>query len=313
MKDWFHAFASRMAQAAGSPIAFISAVIVIVAWAVAGPAFGYSDTWQLVINTGTTIITFLIVFLIQNTQNRDARAVHLKLDELIKAVKGARTQLVDLEEMSDEELAKLQAEFKALRARYEAKSLDRQGVERRRPIPEDAATDRREPGAVPRGSAVHAARARRNAHAAARRVWMVISKIGVLSLGKVMGVTYALLGLLIGGCIALVSLAGAGFASAAGSDEATPAIFGAMFGVGAVILAADLLRPDGVHRRPDRRVDLQHRGRHDRRRGAGRQLAAGRAPSPARPGRLTRSARPWPPPAAATTAPARSAAPPASC
>jgi low affinity Fe/Cu permease len=126
MRDWFHAFANRMSQAAGSPFAFFSAVAAIIAWAVAGPAFGYSDTWQLVINTGTTIITFLIVFLIQNTQNRDARAMHLKLDELIKAVKGARTQLVDLEEMSDEELAKLQDEFKALRARYEAKSLNRQ-------------------------------------------------------------------------------------------------------------------------------------------------------------------------------------------
>jgi low affinity Fe/Cu permease len=126
MKDWFHAFASRMSQAAGSPFAFFLAVIIIVGWAMAGPAFGFSDTWQLVINTGTTIITFLIVFLIQNTQNRDARAIHLKLDELLKGVKGARTQLVDLEEMSDEELAKLEGEFKALRARYEAKSLDRQ-------------------------------------------------------------------------------------------------------------------------------------------------------------------------------------------
>jgi low affinity Fe/Cu permease len=122
MRDWFHAFASRMSQAAGSPLAFFCAVIVIVAWAAAGPVFGFSDTWQLVINTGT----ILIVFLIQNTQNRDARVVHLKLDELIKAVHGARTQLVDLEELSDEELAKLQEEFKALRLRYEAKSLDRQ-------------------------------------------------------------------------------------------------------------------------------------------------------------------------------------------
>ena len=126
MKDWFHAFANRMSQWAGSPVAFFVAVAIIVGWAVSGPAFGFSDTWQLVINTGTTIITFLIVFLIQNTQNRDARAMHLKLDELLKGVKGARTQLVDLEEMSDEELAKLETEFKTLRARYEAKSLDRQ-------------------------------------------------------------------------------------------------------------------------------------------------------------------------------------------
>jgi low affinity Fe/Cu permease len=125
MKDWFHAFANRMSQWAGSPVAFFFAVAIIIGWALAGPVFGFSDTWQLVINTGTTIITFLIVFLIQNTQNRDARAMHLKLDELLKGVKGARTQLVDLEEMSDEELAKLEGEFKALRARYEAKSPDR--------------------------------------------------------------------------------------------------------------------------------------------------------------------------------------------
>jgi low affinity Fe/Cu permease len=126
MKDWFHAFANRMSQWAGSPFAFFFAVAIIIGWALAGPVFGFSDTWQLVINTGTTIITFLIVFLIQNTQNRDARAMQLKLDELLKGVKGARTQLVDLEEMSDAELAKLEGEFKALRARYEAKSLDRQ-------------------------------------------------------------------------------------------------------------------------------------------------------------------------------------------
>jgi low affinity Fe/Cu permease len=139
MKDWFHAFASRMSQAAGSPFAYFLAVTIIVGWAMAGPAFGFSDTWQLVINTGTTIITFLIVFLIQNTQNRDARAMHLKLDELLKGVKGARTQLVDLEEMSDAELAKLEEEFKALRARYEAKRLDRQA-----PNGDDRSRERRQ-------------------------------------------------------------------------------------------------------------------------------------------------------------------------
>src|SRR5688572_16113385 len=126
MKDWFHAFASRMSQAAGSPFAFFFAVTLIVVWAVAGPAFGFSDTCQLVINTGTTIITFLNVFVIQSTQIHDARAMHLKRDALLKRVKGARTQLVGLEEMADEELAKLQEEFKALRTRHEAKSLDRQ-------------------------------------------------------------------------------------------------------------------------------------------------------------------------------------------
>jgi low affinity Fe/Cu permease len=86
-------------------------------WAFTGPLFHYSDTWQLVINTGTTIVTFLMVFLIQNTQNRDARVVHLKLDELIRAVGGARNSLVDMEHLSDEELGRLQAEFETLRAR----------------------------------------------------------------------------------------------------------------------------------------------------------------------------------------------------
>lgn len=121
MNDWFHAFAARTSHAAGSPFAFIAAVVIVLGWAITGPVFGFSDTWQLVINTGTTIVTFLMVFLIQNTQNRDARAVHLKLDELIKGVKGARNTLVDLEEMSDEELTRLEHEFKQLRERYEAK------------------------------------------------------------------------------------------------------------------------------------------------------------------------------------------------
>lgn len=98
----------------GSPVAFVLAVAIIVAWALSGPLFGFSDTWQLVINTGTTIITFLMVFLIQNTQNRDAKAVHLKLDELLKGVEGARTRLVDLEDLSDEDLSQLQEEFKRL-------------------------------------------------------------------------------------------------------------------------------------------------------------------------------------------------------
>jgi low affinity Fe/Cu permease len=114
MKDLFRKFAQTTSQGVGSPWAFILAVTVIVVWAASGPMFGYSDTWQLVINTGTTIITFLMVFLIQNTQNRDARAIHLKLDELIRGVEGARTHLVDLEELSDEELERLQEQFKRL-------------------------------------------------------------------------------------------------------------------------------------------------------------------------------------------------------
>src|ERR1700757_3530050 len=87
--------------------AFAAAILIILFWGVTGPMFHYSDTWQLIINTGTTIVTFLMVFLIQNTQNRDAKAVHLKLDELIRALKGARNRLVDLEKLSDEELERL--------------------------------------------------------------------------------------------------------------------------------------------------------------------------------------------------------------
>ena len=115
MKDLFRKFAQAASQAVGSSWAFILAVLIILVWAVTGPMFHYSDTWQLVINTGTTIITFLMVFLIQNTQNRDAKAIHLKLDELIRGVKGARTHLVELEELSDEELERLQEQFARLR------------------------------------------------------------------------------------------------------------------------------------------------------------------------------------------------------
>jgi low affinity Fe/Cu permease len=101
----------------GSAWAFSAAVLVILLWLVTGPMFHFSDTWQLIINTATTVITFLMVFLIQNTQNRDAKAMHLKLDELIRAVKGARNQLVDLEKLSDEELQKLEKQFQSIRQR----------------------------------------------------------------------------------------------------------------------------------------------------------------------------------------------------
>ena len=114
----FSRFAKATARAAGQPKTFGLALLIILAWAVTGPIFGFSDTWQLIINTGTTIITFLVVFLIQNTQNRDAKAIHLKLDELIKGVEGARTHLVDLENLSDEELESLQSEFSRLRAKH---------------------------------------------------------------------------------------------------------------------------------------------------------------------------------------------------
>jgi low affinity Fe/Cu permease len=110
-KRCFRVFARRPAIALGSAWAFAGAVLVIFVWIITGPRFQFSDTWQLVINTATTIVTFLMVFLIQNTQNRDAKAVHLKLDELIRALKGARNELVDLEDLSDEELKKLEKQF----------------------------------------------------------------------------------------------------------------------------------------------------------------------------------------------------------
>ena len=114
MRELFRKFAQTTSQAVGSSWAFILAVLIIIVWAITGPMFHYSDTWQLVINTSTTIITFLMVFLIQNTQNRDAKAIHLKLDELLKGVKGARTGLVNLEQLSDKELENLQKEFERL-------------------------------------------------------------------------------------------------------------------------------------------------------------------------------------------------------
>jgi low affinity Fe/Cu permease len=109
--DVFRRIASRTSHGVGSPWAFIGAVVVILVWGMTGPLFHYSDTWQLVINTGTTIITFLMVFLIQNTQNRDSHALHLKLDELIRSNDLARNRLMGLEDLTDGELDELQAEF----------------------------------------------------------------------------------------------------------------------------------------------------------------------------------------------------------
>jgi len=114
MNEIFRKFANAVSNIVGTPWVFIIAFAVVVFWALSGPMFYFSDTWQLVINTGTTIITFLMVFLIQNTQNRDAKAIHLKLDELIRGVKGARNGLVNLEELSDEELEKLHKEFERI-------------------------------------------------------------------------------------------------------------------------------------------------------------------------------------------------------
>jgi len=124
VRDAFHIFARRSSEVLGTAWAFIGAIVIIVVWGLTGPTFHFSDTWQLIINTGTTIVTFLMVFLIQNTQNRDAKAVHLKLDELIRALRGARNNLVDLEKLSDEELKVLEEQFTRLRERSQ-KTADR--------------------------------------------------------------------------------------------------------------------------------------------------------------------------------------------
>ncbi|RYZ72779.1 MAG: low affinity iron permease family protein [Proteobacteria bacterium] len=112
MNDLFRRFANQASTWAGSPQVFVMAVSLVVGWALLGPVFGYSDTWQLVINTTTTIITFLMVFLIQNTQNRDGKAMQLKLDELIRVSKTARNTMLDLEELDEKELDRLHEEFK---------------------------------------------------------------------------------------------------------------------------------------------------------------------------------------------------------
>jgi low affinity Fe/Cu permease len=114
MKELFRKLAYKTSEAVGSAPAFVIALLIIVAWGVSGPMFGYSDTWQLVINTGTTIVTFLVVFLIQHTQNRDAKILQLKLDELLRAVAAARTRLVGLEDLPDEEIERLHKEFQRL-------------------------------------------------------------------------------------------------------------------------------------------------------------------------------------------------------
>ena len=118
MKEAFRRLADKAAHAVGSYWAFLLAVLTVVVRAVTGPYFNYSDTWQLFINTGTTVITFLMVFLIQNTQNRDARIVALKLDELLRGVEGARTGLVELDHMSDADLEHVQHEFSRMRDKY---------------------------------------------------------------------------------------------------------------------------------------------------------------------------------------------------
>ncbi len=118
---WFSRFASSTAQVVGHPYMFLLAVVVLVIWAASGPFFHFSDTWQLIINTGTTIVTFLVVFLIQNTQNRDAKALHLKLDELIRSHHPANDDLIDIQKLSDEELDELELRYEKIRKACEAR------------------------------------------------------------------------------------------------------------------------------------------------------------------------------------------------
>lgn len=117
----FHKFSSKVSTWVGTPFAFFSAFTVILIWSITGPAFGFSDTWQLVINTSTTIVTFLMVFLIQNTQNRDAKATHLKLDELVRSQKGARNSYLNIEDLGESELDALREEFQTLHDEYTRK------------------------------------------------------------------------------------------------------------------------------------------------------------------------------------------------
>jgi low affinity Fe/Cu permease len=126
--SWFTRFAKATAHASGRPSTFMVAFAVIVVWAMTGPMFHYSDTWQLIINTGTTVVTFLMVFLIQNTQNRDSQAIHVKLDELIRAIDTAKNTMLDLDDLSDEELDKLRANYAALAKKAEEEKIGRKGT-----------------------------------------------------------------------------------------------------------------------------------------------------------------------------------------
>ena len=127
--DHFRTLASKASYVVGTKWAFLLAIFLIVAWAALGPLFHYSDTWQLVVNTATTIITFLMVFLIQNTQNRDARAIHLKLDEIIRSIAPARNEMIDIEKLSDEELQQMANRFEKIRQECESRGKARQEPE----------------------------------------------------------------------------------------------------------------------------------------------------------------------------------------
>jgi low affinity Fe/Cu permease len=127
-RSWFLRFAKGASHATGHPLAFLGSVTIVLLWAATGPLFGFSDTWQLVINTGTTIITFLMVFLIQNTQNRDTAAMQVKLDELIRSIEGAQNALLDLEELEDAELERIRGTYLKL-AGSARNELKRRGVD----------------------------------------------------------------------------------------------------------------------------------------------------------------------------------------
>lgn len=122
----FHVLATKAANLVGNKWAFLAALLIIALWLVAGPYFHYSDTWQLIINTGTTIVTFLVVFLIQNTQNRDARAIHLKLDEIIKSIDQAQNEMIDIEHLSDDELQKLADKYQKVREECDSRTRRKQ-------------------------------------------------------------------------------------------------------------------------------------------------------------------------------------------
>jgi low affinity Fe/Cu permease len=139
LRDRFHRFAVRASEVLGTPWSFLLAVMTVVVWMVTGPLFHYSDTWQLAINTGTTVVTFLMVFLIQNTQNRDARALHLKLDELIRATRRARNELIELEALSDSDLERLHQELREARDATHPTAVDGRTALPRRSLPEPPA------------------------------------------------------------------------------------------------------------------------------------------------------------------------------
>ena len=138
MGEIFHKFATAISEIVGTPWAFLTALLLVILWVAAGPVFQYSDSWQLVINTSTTIITFLMVFIIQSSQNRDTKAIHIKLDELLRAVHGARTGLINIENLSDEDLLQLQQEFER---------LGNGGSEPRKKVPRKTAPKKRAPKA----------------------------------------------------------------------------------------------------------------------------------------------------------------------